>query len=551
MKSRAIIPRTLLLLLFITLGQTAWGASDIYYPSDDQEASQNQDTVYSDEQFSMEELGNLLAPIALYPDPLIAQILPATTFIDQINSAARRVRMMGKDALIDQQEWDVSVKAVAHYPELLFMMDQDHDWAVALGQAFINQREEVLQSIQLLRQQARATGNLVSTPEQQVVVENGYIRILPAQPDLIYLPQYDPQTVYVEPPPPEFGLVTFGIGFTIGAWLNRDCDWHGRRIYYHGWRGHGWIGRARPHVHTRSSVYVNTRYTTITTNSRILRYNSGKYRTGNRRDAPHRIEPQTGVIPGQRPVTREQRPMITTPPPPPRSGTPPPHYRPQRKPQAIPPPPQSAQPRTVVPLGDQRSPDRVQSPAAKTGPLAGEQPRNRQPGSRHNGRGNAAGTPRPVTQPYSRSSDKAGGQTTVNHKREKFGRETIHPNDQPAPARHQQTAPPRQAVPRRQPSAAQPQPTPQSTPVQQPRAKQQPVDGNAATAAPRSAGQTTLPATVQPKPSPAEQQPRIERSAPHQRPQPEQRPTATGGESPPRQSAQPPSRMVPESTRAR
>jgi hypothetical protein len=540
-----------LMLLLVTLEQAAWGASDIYYPSDDQEDSQGQETVYGDEQFSMEELQDLLAPIALYPDPLIAQILPATTFIDQINTAARRVRMMGKDALIDQQEWDVSVKAIAHYPELLYMMDQDHGWAVALGQAFINQREEVLQAIQLLRQQARATGNLVSTPQQQVIVENGYIRIIPAQPDLIYLPQYDPQMVYVEPPPPEFGLVSFGIGFTIGAWLNRDCDWHGRRIYYHGWQGRGWIGRARPHVHARSSVYVNTRYTIITTNSRVLRYNSGKYRTGKRRDTPHRAERQAGAMPGQRPVTREQRPVITTTTPHPRTEIPRPQHHSQRPLQAGTPQPQPAQPRTAVPRGYRRSPDRIQSPAVKTVPLAGEQSPNRQPGSRHDGRRTAAGTPRSVTQPDNRSSDRAVGQSRVNHKRERYGREAVHQNGQPAPARHQQAAPPRQAMPRRQPSAVQPQPAPQFAPVQQQRTKQQPVGGNTGTAAPRSAGQTTLPANVQPKPSPAVQQPRIEHSAPHQRPQTEQRPTATGGESPSRQSVQTPSRLAPESTRAR
>ncbi len=550
MKKTLIRPLTALLLFFLAMGRTAaWSSADIYYPSDDQEASQDQETVYGDVRFNREELRDLLAPIALYPDPLIAQILPATTFIDQINAAARRVRMMGKDALIDQQEWDVSVKAVAHYPELLYMMDQDHSWAVSLGQAFINQREEVLQSIQLLRQQARATGNLVSTPEQQVVVENGYIRILPAQPDLIYLPQYDHQTVYVEPPPPEFGLVTFGIGFTIGAWLNRDCDWHGRRIYYHGWQGRGWIDRARPHVHTRSSVYVNTRHTTITTNSRVLRYNSGKYRTGNRYDTPHRPR-QTGTIPGQRPVTREQRPVVRTTPPP-RSGTPHPQYRPQQKPQASPTPSHPAQPRTVGPRHNQRFPDRVQSSSEKTVPVMGEQPRSRQPGTRHDRRGTAIGTHRPVTQPDSRSGDKAVGQTTVNHKQKRPVRETMRPIDQPAPARHQQAAPPRQAVPRKQPAAAQLQPTAQPTPAQQPRTTQQPVGGNAGTTAPRGAGQTTLPANVQPKQSPVVQQPRIERPAPHQRPRAEQRPTTTGGESPARQSAQPPSRLAPEATRAR
>src|SRR5208337_3421983 len=94
----------------------------------------------ADTLFTAEELDDLLAPIALYPDPLLAQILPAATFIDQIDEAARYVRQYGKTARIDDQPWDVSVKAMAHYPDVLFMMDQKNDWTASLGQAFINQQ---------------------------------------------------------------------------------------------------------------------------------------------------------------------------------------------------------------------------------------------------------------------------------------------------------------------------------------------------------------------------------------------------------------------------
>jgi len=201
--------------------------------------------------FTADELDDMLAPIALYPDPLLAQMLPAATFIDQIDEAARYIGQYGNSAPVDDMPWDVSVRAVAHYPSVLLMMDQKYDWTASLGQAFVNQEDDVMDSIQRLRAQALAEGNLVSTPEQQVIDEGGIISIVPVEPEVIYVPQYDPMVVYYEPPP--FGFITFGIGFPIGVWLNRDCDWQRHRIHYHGWQGGGWIGRSRPHVHDRNN----------------------------------------------------------------------------------------------------------------------------------------------------------------------------------------------------------------------------------------------------------------------------------------------------------
>lgn len=239
--------------------------------------------------FTAEELDDLLAPIALYPDPLLAQILPAATFIDQIDEAARYVRQYGKYARIDDQPWDVSVKAVAHYPDVLFMMDQKADWTASLGQAFINQQPDVMDAIQRLRAEAKEEGNLSSTPQQEVVEEDDYISIVPAEPEVIYVPQYDPQVVYVESSPP-FGFITFSIGFTIGAWLDRDCDWHGRRVFYHGWQGRGWISRSRPHIHDRRNIYINNRYSVINVNKRVIQHNTVNFRENLRRDAQSRRE---------------------------------------------------------------------------------------------------------------------------------------------------------------------------------------------------------------------------------------------------------------------
>lgn len=234
--------------------------------------------------FTPEELDDLLAPIALYPDPLIAQMLPAATFVDQIDEAARYVRQYGNNARIDIQPWDISVRAVAHYPEVLFMMDMKYDWTVSLGQAFINQQQDVMDSIQRLRDYAEESGNLVSSPQQQVIDEDGIISIVPAEPELIYVPQYDPLAVYVERSYQSYGFITFGVGFRIGAWLNRDCDWQQHRVYYHGWQGRGWISRARPYIPVRNNVYINKRYSTININRRVERYDTTGFRTNLRRD---------------------------------------------------------------------------------------------------------------------------------------------------------------------------------------------------------------------------------------------------------------------------
>ena len=118
--------------------------------------------------YSPEQLDNLLAAIALYPDPLLAQVLPAATFTDEIDEAARYVRAYGENG-VDDQPWDISVRSVAHYPEVLYMMDEKLDWTTAVGQAYVNQSTEVMESVQRLRNLAYQQGNLVSNPQWQIV----------------------------------------------------------------------------------------------------------------------------------------------------------------------------------------------------------------------------------------------------------------------------------------------------------------------------------------------------------------------------------------------
>jgi hypothetical protein len=171
-----------------------------------------------------QQLDQLLGPIALYPDPLIALILPASTLPTQIVLADRYVSGGGDPNQIDQQPWDTSVQALARYPEVLKWMDDNLNWTTELGQAFLNQQEDVMDSIQRLRQSAYNVGNLQSTPQQQVINDGDYIEIIPADPQVIYVPIYQPDQVYYQTAygPP---FITFGIGFPIGVWLNCDFDW--------------------------------------------------------------------------------------------------------------------------------------------------------------------------------------------------------------------------------------------------------------------------------------------------------------------------------------
>lgn len=207
--------------------------------------------------FTDQELDNLLAPIALYPDPLLAEMLPASTYPTEIAEAAAWLQSGGDISGIDGQNWDESVKAVAHYPEILTTMADDIDWTADLGDAFLSQPEDVTRAVQRLRARARAEGNLLSTDEQSVVVEDDSIEIIPAEPEYIAVPEYDPSVVYDQSP--AYGaapFIIFSLVLPIGDWLSMDFDWHQHHVIYHGWNRPGWVNKARPYVHVRN-VYVN------------------------------------------------------------------------------------------------------------------------------------------------------------------------------------------------------------------------------------------------------------------------------------------------------
>jgi hypothetical protein len=225
--------------------------------------------------FSPAQIDNLLAPVALYPDPLLAQVLTAATYVDQVEIAARELRHHNDPRMIDAQPWDVSVKSVAHYPRVLFMMADKPDWTAAVGQAYVSQSNEVMAGVQRLRVMARNQGNLVSNPQQEVIVNGGYIAIDPIQPRYLFVPTYDPGVVFFRR---GLGFVAFGAAFAIGAWLVYDFNW-GHGVFYHGWGGEhigwngGWVGRSRGFVAVNNTVYVNNNYRNVVVNREVIHRN--------------------------------------------------------------------------------------------------------------------------------------------------------------------------------------------------------------------------------------------------------------------------------------
>ena len=210
---------------------------------------------------SPQKLDSLVAPLALYPDPILSQVLVASTYPVQIVQAERWLQqnssLSGK-ALADaaaKQPWDASVQAMVMLPDVLKRLSQNISWTSDLGNAVMAQQAGVMEAIQRMRQRAQENGNLQSTPQQSVgtTTTNGqtYITIQPASPEVVYVPQYNPEAVWGAPAypypamyyPPGLGLVTWGAGFALGAiWGGSWNNW--------GWNA-GWVNR---------NIYVNNNF---------------------------------------------------------------------------------------------------------------------------------------------------------------------------------------------------------------------------------------------------------------------------------------------------
>ena len=148
--------------------------------------------------FSEAELEKLVGPIALYPDDLIAIILPASTYPLQIVQASRFFDKRKANAQLQpDSSWDDSVKTLLNYPDVVKKMSDDLEWTEALGEAVVANSSEVLDAVQAFRRKAQAAGNLKTDPKQTIVVEQEIIQIVPTDPQVIYVPQYQPSTVVV------------------------------------------------------------------------------------------------------------------------------------------------------------------------------------------------------------------------------------------------------------------------------------------------------------------------------------------------------------------
>jgi Protein of unknown function (DUF3300) len=209
--------------------------------------------------YSPEQLDKLVSRVALYPDPLLAQVLAAATFSDQIPDAAKwadehhylRGDDLAKAISGDQLPYDPSVQALLPFPSVLDTMASDMDWTQSLGDAFLAQRQDVMDAVQRMRQKAKDYGYLRSN--QDVVVGGGpYITIDPVDPAFVWVPAYDPLIVFGPPRAGFFvgGAIGWGFGISLGVafrpwgWGVTRFDWGGHAVFIagHPW-GRTWANR--------------------------------------------------------------------------------------------------------------------------------------------------------------------------------------------------------------------------------------------------------------------------------------------------------------------
>jgi hypothetical protein len=191
-------------------------------------------------------LVQLVSPIALYPDPILADVLPASTYPGEVQEAGQFLQSNPQptDAQIDQQAWDPSVKAIVHYPPAVKVMYADPQWTASLGTAVNTDQPRVMLAIQDLRAQAVNAGNLKDTPQVAVVEQPPQptvllaappppvIAIEPASPAVIFVPTYDPVVVYSQPV-----TIVYGPSYVTGVWLVDGVDWRHRAVFVGDWRG--------------------------------------------------------------------------------------------------------------------------------------------------------------------------------------------------------------------------------------------------------------------------------------------------------------------------
>src|SRR5277367_4265534 len=245
-----------------------------------------------------EELQGLVAPIALYPDSLVAQVLGAASFPDQVVAATNFLKqnssLSGSPLMyaVDPQPWDPSVKAMTQFPSVLDNMAKNLSWTSTLGEAYATQGPEVMAAVQVLRAKAQAAGNLASGSQLTVVQQSPQVIVIQsANPQVVYVPMYNPAVVYgypyvvpgyvYVPPPAGAAVVAFGLGIAVGAMMSSSygwgysswaCGWHGTTaVVYHGgayygnsaWHG-GYYGSSASAYGAYGSAHASTGYNAST-----------------------------------------------------------------------------------------------------------------------------------------------------------------------------------------------------------------------------------------------------------------------------------------------
>src|SRR5260370_40366197 len=257
LRGRILISMMTLALLFATRPQNVAAYQDAQGSPQSTGVQGQPQQAQSYTQQTPEKLQQLVAPIALYPDSLVAQIMAASTFPEQVVEADRWVQAhpdLNGDALgqaVDQQSWDPSVKALIAFPSIIGNMHKTLSWTSSLGDAYYNQEQDVMDAVQMMRRQAQESGNLNDTPQQTVTTQGSTIIVEPANSDVVYVPAYNPWVVYGDPimawpgwyPYPGIWYdgpsLWFGAGFGIGwfggygwGWDHWGCDWHDRGIIH-------------------------------------------------------------------------------------------------------------------------------------------------------------------------------------------------------------------------------------------------------------------------------------------------------------------------------
>ena len=265
----AIVLCALMILIPMGVGQ-AFADSNPLDADDGQPVPQGQP-------LSAEQLDQLVAPIALYPDALLAQVLTAATYPTQVVEADRWVQAQGNapaeqiGAGAENHNWDPSVKALTAFPTVLAQLDKNIQWTTDLGNAYYNQPQDVMDSVQAMRQKAELAGQLRSTPQQVVSNDSGAMTIAPANPAVVYVPVYNPWTVYGAPlsvypgyyyaPPADVFWGGLAVGFGVGVGIGMLAHWGwGWGHWGLGW-GPRWGGRGVFFNHntyfTRSTTVIN------------------------------------------------------------------------------------------------------------------------------------------------------------------------------------------------------------------------------------------------------------------------------------------------------